>query len=137
MIKNIITPMFALLIGVASTMASESPIIIAHATGMNYSKVDTNIVVTATEQKVFHTHNDVRGEGFSGGGWYDVLIGIDGKYVKIRERKSTWSNDKDGSEKKTSTERIFLYPIEMITNDEINLEMKNRIVLTKETKESE
>jgi hypothetical protein len=131
MIKNIIADLLALLLGVASAVAADTPVIMAHATGVNYGYVDTNIVVATTEQKVFHIHSDVRGEGISGVTWYDVFIGIDGKYLKVRECNSVGRKDKDGKEKMTSTERIFHFPIEMITKDEIELEMKNRIVLTK------
>jgi len=131
MIKKIVACLFALLMGVASAVAGDTPIIMAHATGMNYGKVDTNIVVTTAEKKVFHFHSDVRGEGISGGTWYDVFIGIEGKYVKVRECDSVGNTDKDGKEKMTSTERSFLFPIEMITKDEIDLKMNNRIVLTK------
>ena len=125
---SIAATLFAVLLVVPSVRAAESKRIVAHATGYNYGAVDTNVVVTATEQKVFHFHSDMAG----GGTWYDVFIGIEGKYVKVRECDAAGSTDKDGKEKMTSTERIFLIPLEMITKHEINLKMQNRIILTKD-----
>jgi hypothetical protein len=127
--KRLLLAVGALLIAIVfiTIEIADTPTISAHAVGMNYGTVDTNIIVTTTAQKVFHFHSDFQG----GGTWYDVFVGLEGKYVKVHESNSISSTDKDGKEKMSTTVRSYLFPINLITKEEIKLEMKNRIVLTK------
>jgi hypothetical protein len=105
--------------------------IVAHLTGGNYGKVDTNITVTATEQKAFHFHSDVQG----GGTWYDAFISVKDGTVTIVERDSVSGPYKKG-ETVVTTERIYRLPADKIANDEVQLAHGNRIVLTRGTNQS-
>jgi hypothetical protein len=107
-------------------LADPSVIVMAHLTGENYGKVDTNIIVTAAEQKVFHFHSDVQG----GGTWYDAFISIKDGTILIVERDSVSGPYKTG-EKVTTTEQIFRLSADKIANEKVELSHGNRMVLTR------
>ena len=121
-----------LLLFMVGTVRSEDtpPAITAHLTGRNYGEVDTNVVVTAEEQKVFHFHSDFQG----GGTWYDAFISVKDGTVTIVERDSVSSSYKSGS-KVNTTEDIYRLPVDRIERDEVELLHGNRIVLTRATKD--
>ncbi|MDF7800824.1 hypothetical protein P4C99_15220 [Pontiellaceae bacterium B1224] len=100
--------------------------VIAHLQGSSWgSKVDTNVVVTAKEQTVFHFHVDcVDGEGF----WYDVSIVNDGGMVTLLERDSATSRSGCGSKVETS-ESLYRFPIERMNVQVVELREGNRITL--------
>ena len=107
----------------------DDTIIRIRAEGHNCQVIQTNVIATREEQKLFHLHSDFTG----GGTWEDTFVKREGKYVVIVDRSSIRSTDKNGKEKMHTTEQRHLFPVELITEEEVLLG-KGRVVLTREKK---
>jgi hypothetical protein len=123
MMKHILCLVMVLTSGAA--LAETPGLVMAHLTGENYGKVDTNIVVTAAAQKVFHFHSDFQG----GGTWYDASLSLEDGTVTILERDSV-SVPFKGGDKVDTTEHIYRLPVDKLDKDEIKLSHGNVIVLS-------
>ena len=104
----------------------EKAVVRVRAEGRNCQVIQTNVIATTEEQTLFHLHSDFEG----GGTWEDTLVKLEGKYVVIVDRSSVGSTDKNGKEKMNTTEQRYLFPVELVTEDEVILG-KGRVVLTK------
>lgn len=120
-----------ILIALVGVARAGAPRIIAHLSGQNYGKVETNIVVSVEEKIIFHLHSDCQG----GGTWYDAFISIKDGDVTIVERDSVSGPYKTGH-KVNTTETTYRLPVEKIGKDEIALSHGNRIVLASKREEN-
>jgi hypothetical protein len=123
-------PIVALFIAVAVWADETKPVVRAHLVGENFGTVDTNIVVTAEKQRIFHFHSDVEG----GGTWYDTHISTELGIVTILERDSIGNPCKGGSKVETK-ESIYRLSVDEVAGEPIELRNGNRVVLQVENKQ--
>lgn len=115
-----------LLILAATCRAEETNLVVrAQLVGECFGKVDTNIVVTAEKQRIFHFHSDFEG----GGTWYDAHISLEGRTVTILESDSISAPCKGGRKVETK-ENIYRLSIDKIADEPIPLKFGNQVTLT-------
>lgn len=114
-----------LLILAATCRAEETNLVVrAQLVGESFGKVDTNIVVTAEKQRIFHFHSDFEG----GGTWYDAHISLEGRTVTILESDSISAPCKGGRKVETK-ENLYRLSIDKIADEPIPLKFGNQVTL--------